>query len=97
MAGKTYLSPGVSEKVVSGYLGNGRAEVATTAWDTLTNREREILKLVAEGMQNKRIADYLSISIKTVEKHRANMMKKLNLHNTAALTSYAISNGLVAK
>jgi len=97
MAGKIYLSPGVSEKVISGYLGDDRAETATTRQDTLTNREREILKLVAEGMQNKEVSAYLSISVKTVEKHRANMMKKLNLHNTAALTSYAIENGLVAR
>lgn len=97
MAGKTYLSPGVSEHVISGYLGDGRAEAAITSRDTLTNREREVLKLVAEGMQNRGIADYLSISVKTVEKHRANMMKKLNLHNTAAITSYAIENGLVVK
>jgi DNA-binding NarL/FixJ family response regulator len=97
MGGKTYLSPGVSEKIISGYLGDGKSVAATTPWDTLTHREREILKLVAESMPNKKIAAYLSISVKTVEKHRSNLMKKLNLHNTAALTSYAIEKGLVAK
>jgi DNA-binding NarL/FixJ family response regulator len=95
MAGKTYLSPGVSERVISGYLGGGPENEAATSSESLTQREREVLKLVAEGMQNKQIASYLSISIKTVEKHRANLMKKLNLHNASALTSYAIENGLM--
>ena len=97
MAGKIYLSPGVSERVISGYLGGGTEAEPATASDSLTQREREVLKLVAEGMPNKKIAAYLSISIKTVEKHRANLMKKLNLHNASALTSYAIENGLMTR
>ncbi|MBW1803476.1 MAG: response regulator transcription factor, partial [Deltaproteobacteria bacterium] len=66
-------------------------------WDTLTQREREILKLIAEGYKNKEVADYLCISLKTVEKHRANLMKKLNLHNAAALTAFAMEKGLVSR
>jgi DNA-binding NarL/FixJ family response regulator len=97
MAGKTYLSPGVSERVISGYLSGGTEDQPATSSDGLTQREREVLKLVAEGMPNKKIALYLSISIKTVEKHRANLMKKLNLHNASALTSYAIENGLMTR
>jgi DNA-binding NarL/FixJ family response regulator len=97
MAGKTYLSPGVSERVISGYLNGGAEDQPATSSDSLTQREREVLKLVAEGMPNKKIALYLSISIKTVEKHRANLMKKLNLHNASALTSYAIENGLMTR
>jgi DNA-binding NarL/FixJ family response regulator len=97
MAGKTYLSPGVSERVISGYLNGGTEDQPATSSDSLTQREREVLKLVAEGMPNKKIALYLSISIKTVEKHRANLMKKLNLHNASALTSYAIENGLMTR
>ncbi len=64
-------------------------------WEKLSNREREVLKLVAEGYTNKQIANVISISIKTVEKHRSNLMSKLGLHNSAALTAYAIENKLV--
>ena len=64
-------------------------------WEKLSNREREVLKLVAEGYTNKQIANVMSISIKTVEKHRSNLMSKLGLHNSAALTAYAIKNKLV--
>jgi two-component system response regulator NreC len=97
MAGKRYLSPGVSEKVIEGYLEGKRTLKSKTAWDALTSREREILKLIAEGYKNKEIADDLCISSKTVEKHRANLMKKLDLHNIAELTAYAMEKGLVIK
>ncbi len=93
--GKTYLSPDISDKVIHGYLGTGRAAKVASTWDTLTHREREVLKLVAEGHPNRYIADYLCLSIKTVEKHRSNLMKKLDLHNASTLTSYAIEKGLV--
>jgi DNA-binding NarL/FixJ family response regulator len=93
--GKTYLSPDIAGGVIHGYLGTGRPETAGSAWDTLTHREREVLKLIAEGHPNKYISDYFCLSIKTVEKHRSNLMKKLNLHNAAMLTSYAIEKGLV--
>jgi len=68
-----------------------------TSWETLTQREREILKLIAEGYKNKEIADDLCISVKTVEKHRSNLMEKLNLHNVQALTAFAIEKGLVSR
>jgi len=97
MAGKRYLSPGVSEKVIEGYLEGKKTLKSKTAWDALTSREREILKLIAEGYRNKGIADDLCISSKTVEKHRANLMKKLDLHNAAELTAYAMEKGLVVK
>ena len=96
LSGKTYLSPDISGKVIHAYLGNGKADNIANTWDTLTHREREVLKLVAEGHPNKYIADYLCLSIKTVEKHRSNLMKKLDLHNASTLTSYAIEKGLVA-
>ena len=97
--GKTYLSPDISAKVVSGYMGTNVSKAtgsASSTWDTLTHREREVLKLVAEGHPNKFIADYFCLSIKTVEKHRSNLMKKLDLHNASTLTAYAIERGLVA-
>ena len=94
LGGKTYLSPDVSASVVTGYLGKG-TERANTPWSALTHREREVLKLVAEGHSNRSIAQFLSLSVKTVEKHRSNVMRKLDLHNAAMLTAYAIEKGLV--
>jgi DNA-binding NarL/FixJ family response regulator len=97
LCGNTYLSPGISEQVMEGYI-EGRKKLKTkTTWDTITQREREVLKLLGEGYQNKEIAELLHISVKTVEKHRANIMGKLDLHNAAALTAYAIEKGLVTK
>jgi len=95
LLGKTYLSIDVSAKVVSGYLGGGKTSGTSSVYDTLTHREREVLKLIAEGNMNKSIADYLNLSVKTVEKHRSNLMSKLNVHNAAGLTVYAIENGLL--
>lgn len=96
LSGKTYLSPDVSSRIVTGYLGGGRSPAPTSAWDTITQRERQVLKLIAEGHGNKYIAEYLCLSVKTVEKHRSNLMKKLDLHNASTLTAYAIEKGLVA-
>jgi DNA-binding NarL/FixJ family response regulator len=95
LSGKTFLSPGISGKVIQGYLEGRKNLKLKSSWDTLTQREREILKLIAEGYKNKEIADYLYISLKTVEKHRANLMEKSDLHNVAALTAFAIEKGLV--
>ncbi len=95
--GKTYLSPDIASNVINGYLGTGKGDGdLASPWDALTHREREVLKLVAEGHPNKYIADYLCLSVKTVEKHRSNLMKKLDLHNASTLTAYAIEKGLVA-
>lgn len=97
MSGKVYLSPDISSQVVSGYLDpSGGTGNLSSPWETLTHRERQVLKLVAEGKGNKFIAEYLCLSVKTVEKHRSNLMKKLDLHNASALTTYAIEKGLVA-
>ena len=95
MGGKSYLSPGVSEKIIEGYLKGKQSTQSLSSWETLSQREREVLKLIAEGYKNKEIAEDLCISLKTVEKHRANLMKKLDLHNAAALTVYAVDKGLV--
>jgi DNA-binding NarL/FixJ family response regulator len=95
--GKSYLSPGISEKVIEGYLEGRKTIKSSTSWDTLTQREREILKMIAEGYKNKDIADYLCISAKTVEKHRANLMKKLDLHSASSLTAFAMEKGLITK
>ena len=97
MAGKRYLSPGISEKVIEGYLDGKEDSLADSSWQKLSQREREVLKLIAEGYKNKEIAEDLCISLKTVEKHRANLMKKLDLHNAAVLTVYAVEKGLVSR
>ena len=69
LSGKHYISPEISEKVIEGYLEGRKTLKTQTSWETLTSREREILKLIAEGYRNKEIADELCISVKTVEKH----------------------------
>ena len=93
--GKTFLSPSISDKVVDAFLNTDKKDKPAAVLDNLTAREREILKLVAEGNTNKKIAEHLCISLKTVEKHRSNLMQKLDLRNTAALTAYAIEKKMV--
>ena len=93
--GKTFLSPSISDKLVDAVLNTDKKDKPAAGLDNLTAREREILKLVAEGNTNKKIACHLCISLKTVEKHRSNLMKKLDLRNTAALTAYAIEKKMV--
>jgi DNA-binding NarL/FixJ family response regulator len=97
LSGKHYLTPEVSGKVIEGYLEGKKGVRTDSSWDSLTLREKEILKLIAEGYKNKQIAEFLCISLKTVEKHRDNLIKKLDLHNVAALTAYAMERGLVTK
>jgi len=94
--GRVYLSSGICDKVINGYLKRSLDAPATYSWDLLSVRERQVLKLIAEGSKNREISDYLSISLKTVEKHRANLMKKLDLHCVSALTTYAIDNCLIS-
>lgn len=95
--GERYLGPAIAGTVVSGYLGSKDASLTRPAFDELSTREREVLKLIAEGYRTKDIAEYLCISPKTVEKHRANLMDRLKLHTVPALTAYAIEKGLVTK
>lgn len=97
ISGKTYLSPEITDKVVNSYLqANRNSQEPATKWDSVTQRERQILKLIAEGHTNKSMASYLCISVKTVEKHRANLMKKLDLHSVSALTTYAMEKGIIS-
>jgi two-component system, NarL family, response regulator NreC len=89
LQGGIYLSPRVSRAVVTAYLS--RSEPPP---DPLTAREREILQLIAEGETTKEIASRLGLSVKTVESHRINLMRKLDIHETATLVRYAIRRGL---
>ena len=97
LSGNHYISPGISGRVIEGYLEGRKPLKATSPFETLTQRERGILKMIAEGYKNKEIADYLCISVKTVEKHRANLMQKLDLHSVSVLTAFAMEKGLVTK
>jgi len=92
---KSYISPGISRQVIQGFLETTRRSALQFPGDSLTQREREILKLIGEGCRNKEIAEQLCISFKTVEKHRANLRRKLDLHTTLALATYAKEKGLV--
>jgi DNA-binding NarL/FixJ family response regulator len=92
--GKVYLSPTISSSVMTMLMSPGQAE-ATTKADLLTPREREVLQLVAEGLTNSSIAETLSISVKTVEKHRANLMSKLEVNDLPSLIRVAIKQGLI--
>lgn len=96
LQGKVYLTPDIAERIVSGYLGGGKSAAQPNSWNKLTQREREVLKLIAEGNSSKLIAEYLYLSVKTVEKHRSNLMNKLDIHNASRLTGFAIKQGLLA-
>ncbi len=95
--GKSYISPGVAGRLIEGFLKNNIDVTPPTGLDLLTSREKGILKMIAEGYRNKEIADFLCLSVKTVEKHRANLMQKLGLHSVSALTALAIDKGIITK
>jgi DNA-binding NarL/FixJ family response regulator len=93
--GKTYLSPAVSGVVVDDYL-HRLARTESPSSEVLTDREREVLQLIAEGKSTKQVALKLHISVKTVETHRRQIMSKLDIHTIAELTKYAIRKGLTS-
>ena len=97
LEGKRYLTPSISTALIDWLLQRKEGSGIRSAWDTLTQREKEVLKLIAEGHSNKESADLLCISVKTVEKHRSNLMAKLGVHNAAALTAWAAEKGLINK
>jgi len=96
MNGKTYLSPEVTQGVVDTYVRSKPQKGENPAFAVLTDREREVLQRLAEGRSTKEMADDLSVSVKTVETHRRNIMEKLNLHSIAELTKYAIREGVTS-
>jgi two-component system response regulator NreC len=91
--GQAYLSPPLARRLIDDYLD--RVKEGQLPADPLTDREREVLRLIAEGLTSKEIASRFSISPHTVERHRANAMGKLDLHNRAELIRYAIRKGLI--
>jgi two-component system response regulator NreC len=93
--GEAFLYPAVARSVVQDYLDRMRSGEGTSRYDGLTDREREILVLIAEGHTNAQIADRLFISVKTVQTHRAHIMEKLDLHDRSLLVRYAVRKGLI--
>lgn len=91
--GGLYLHTPLAKQVLAEYLGKPDSEA--TGYEALTERERQVLKMVAEGSTNQEISDYLSLSIKTVMAHRANIMDKLGVHDRTELVKYAIRMGLI--
>jgi len=94
-SGRFYLSPSAQSMMVSDYLQRVRTGEERDSYSALTEREREILKLVAEGYTNNQIGERLFISPKTVDTHRSHIMDKLNLHSRAELVKYAMRRGLL--
>ncbi|MBX0328334.1 response regulator transcription factor [Oscillochloris sp. ZM17-4] len=96
MRGETYLSPAAAKHVVGGYRDQaGRADSAESP-EQLTPRQREILQMIAEGKTTKEIAQILTLSAKTVEMHRAQLMERLDIHDVAGLVRYALRTGVIS-
>jgi two-component system response regulator NreC len=96
VGGQQYLCKAVADTVMATYLSRDGRPVARSPLQTLTERERQVLTRVASGHSNKAVARDLILSVKTVEKHRANLMRKLSLHNAADITRFALNHHLVA-
>jgi DNA-binding NarL/FixJ family response regulator len=94
-AGKPFFSPSVTAVLVEDYVGQLRSRGLTDSFHLLTDREREVLQLLAEGRTNKEVAALLDVGLSTVETHRANLMQKLNLHNKAEIVLYAVRKGII--
>lgn len=94
-SGKPFFSPAVTAVLVEDYVRRLQQRGLTDSYHLLTDREKEVLQLLAEGRSNKEVATLLDLGLSTVETHRANLMQKLNLHNTAEVVLYAVRKGLI--
>ena len=95
VAGKPFFSPAVTAVLVEDYVRTLHKRGLTDSYHLLTDREKEVLHLLAEGRSNKEVATQLDLGVSTVETHRANLMQKLNLHNTAEIVLYAVRKGII--
>jgi len=96
-SGQSYLHPQVAHTLIDGYVDSLAGGAASTASDPqLSTREREVLQLIAEGKSTKETANSLGLSVSTIESHRRQIMKRLNLHSVAELTKYAVRHGLTS-
>ncbi len=93
--GGSFLSPAVARVVVDDYVRRFLDQGTGDPYETLSEREREVLQLIAEGNSNKQVAEMLGVSVSTVETHRARVMQKLDLHTTAEVVLYAVRKGVV--
>ena len=94
--GKSFFSPAVSKVLLDDYVRRMTNAGVTDRYQTLSEREREVFQLIAEGHTNKTIADMLSVSPTTIETHRAHILHKLDIHNTAELVLYAVRRGVIS-
>ncbi|MDP3879898.1 MAG: response regulator transcription factor [Dehalococcoidales bacterium] len=94
--GKSFVDPAIADRVIKGYLEHPETAAGEAPYDRLSDREKTVFKLIAEGYTSRQIADTLSLSIKTVMTHRANIMEKLDFHNRAELIKYAIRQGVIS-
>lgn len=95
-AGKPFFSPAVTSVLVEDYVRTLQKRGLSDSYDLLTDREKEVLHLLAEGRSNKEVAMLLDVGLSTIETHRANLMQKLNLHGTAEIVLYAVRKRLIA-
>jgi DNA-binding NarL/FixJ family response regulator len=95
-SGKPFFSPAVTAVLVEDYIRNLNTRGLTDSYHLLTDREKEVLQLLAEGRSNKEVAALLEVGLSTIETHRANLMQKLNLHNTAEIVLYAVRKRVIA-
>lgn len=95
-AGKSFFSPAVAKVMLDDYVRHLAEKGIVDRFESLSEREREVFQLVAEGHSNKEIADLLSVSPATVETHRAHILQKLDVHNTAGLVLYAVRRGVIS-
>lgn len=93
--GKSYFSPGIAKTLLEDYVRYLRQRKLEDSYDLLTEREKEVLQLLAEGKANKEVAGVLALSLSTVETHRTNLMQKLNLHSTAEIVLYAVRKKII--
>jgi DNA-binding NarL/FixJ family response regulator len=94
-AGKSFFSPAVGDVLAEEYMQQLHERGLTDSYDLLTDREKEVLHLLAEGRSNKEVATQLEVGLSTIETHRANLMQKLNLHSTAEIVLYAMRKRLI--
>lgn len=94
--GKSYFSPSIAQTLLEDYMRYLNQRGLSDSYDLLTDREKEVLQLLAEGRSNKDVAATLGLSLYTVETHRTNMMQKLNLHNTAEIVLYAVRKKIIS-
>lgn len=95
-SGASFFSPAIAKVLLDAYARNAQGEAADDRYELLTERERQVYQMLAEGKTNKAIAEALSLSVHTVETHRVRIMTKLNLHNVAELTLSAVRRGIIS-